>query len=239
MDHVIITYTNHRGESEGAPVTKTAPLSPAEELTNTGYASCARQWASDHSSPGYWADEMDTFHRLLPAGSILEIGAGGGRDAKELTARGYNYLGTDISPEMLTVAREELPTVEFQHRSVYDLETIGREFDGFWASAVLLHIPRQRIDVALRQIRTVVRPGGIGFISLKDGAGETVENEDVHGVQLRRLFVYWTKADFATVLDRNGYDLVRYSYHPRSPRTRWHSFIVQSRAAQRRSAGLF
>lgn len=197
-----------------------------ERLTTDGYDRCALAWSEEHGSPDYWAKEMAAFQTLLPAGRILEIGAGGGRDAKELIALGYQYVGTDISVGLLDVARRELPDHEFHEQSVYDL-SFPELFDGFWASAVLLHIPKRRIDQALRQIKSVVRPGGIGFISLKEGTGEAFETEIVGGHELKRFFAYWSEVEFSSVLARNCYEVVQHIYHPRSERTRWHCFLVQ------------
>lgn len=198
-----------------------------EHMTLAGYDRCAQSWADEHGAPGYWAEEIARFQTLLPAGRILEIGAGAGRDAKELIKIGYRYVGTDISVGFLNVARRALPGHEFHEQSVYDLSFPGQDpFDGFWASAVLLHIPKHRIDQALQRIKSVVRPGGVGFISLKDGTGEAVEVETVGGNELRRFFAYWSEPEFRSILARNGYTTQHYIYHPRSERTRWHCFLV-------------
>ena len=143
-------------------------LLPEEQMTLDAYNQVAAQWAAEHDDPEYWSLELDLFHQLLPQGSIVEIGSGGGRDAKELIAFGYHYTGTDISAGLLQVAQQALPGQTFVQQSVYDL-SFDQEFDGFWASAVLLHIPRSRIHQALSRIRQSLRVGAIGFISLKDG----------------------------------------------------------------------
>ncbi len=204
------------------------PLLPEEELTLGYYDRAAHQWSAEHGEPGYWELEMDLFHQLLPQGRILEIGSGGGRDAKELIALGYHYVGTDISSGLLEIARQALPGHTFIEQSVYDL-SFDNSFDGFWASAVLLHIPRLRIYQALKQIRHTQRPGGIGFISLKDGRGETIEVETIDDQEMYRHFTYWTREEFEPVLEVSGFELVDYVYQPRSLRTKWHSFFVRAR----------
>ena len=202
-------------------------LLPEEQLTLEAYDQVAAQWAAEHDDPKYWSLELDLFHQLLPQGSILEIGSGGGRDAKELIALGYHYTGTDISTGLLQVAKQALPGQIFVQQSVYDL-SFWPEFDGFWASAVLLHVPRSRIHQALSQIRRNLRVGAIGFISLKDGQGEQVETEIFDDREIRRHFTYWTREEFEAILPSASFELVDYIFHPRSARTRWHCFFVRA-----------
>lgn len=42
----------------------------------------------------------------------------------------------------------------------------------------------------------------------------------------RRLFAYWTKADFEEALHRNDFTILGYAYVPVSKRTNWHRFFV-------------
>lgn len=128
---------------------------------------------------------------LLPTGKVLEIGSGGGRDAKELIAKGYKYTGTDVSKGLLEEARKANPSTVFLRQSVYDLDFPDNTFDGFWASAVLLHIPKDRIDEALSRLRAVVRNDGIGFISIKQGEGQKIEEYEPDMEEKRtRLLAY-------------------------------------------------
>ncbi len=159
---------------------------------------------------------------------MIEIGTGGARDAPLLIQRGYGYVGSDISLGLIRLARKKLPGVQIVHQSVYELDFGSRQFDGFWASAVLLHIPRTRIDEALTRIRTVLRGGGIGFISLKEGNGEALErwegaDSDVHG----RLFVYYSREAFTEILKQNNFEIIDFIYHPMSEKTTWLCFFVR------------
>lgn len=205
-------------------------LLPEEQATKRTYDALAKTWALQHDASHFWVTEMQRFHELLSKGAILEIGTGGGRDGQELLALGYQYVGTDVSSGLLTVARETLPNQELYEQSVYDLTfSDKKKFDGFWSAATLLHIPKSRIDEALQRIKTVVKPGGIGFISLKDGEGEQVRIDEFGGSQFERFFAYWHKDEFVETLNRNGYTNIEYIHHPdgRKGRQPWHCFLVQ------------
>lgn len=107
-----------------------------EELTKQAYNAMGGDWFYSRNDAGFYHDEMKRFHELLPNGTILEIGACGGRDAKELVAFGYGYVGTDIAESFVEIARKEAPNLEFHLQGVYDLSFPDRPpFDGFWAAA--------------------------------------------------------------------------------------------------------
>lgn len=203
-------------------------LLPEEQVTKTTYNSLARLWSSEHNTPGFWQEEMQRFHSILPSGKVLEIGAGGGRDAQELVALGYQYVGTDISKGLLKVAQNKLPNQQFYEKSVYELDFNEELFDGFWASAVLLHIPKARINDAIAKIKSVLNRNAIGFISIKDGVGERIEIEEIGGERLERFFAYWSKDDFLNVLTIGGFETIDYTYRPMSANTKWHCFFVKS-----------
>jgi SAM-dependent methyltransferase len=201
-------------------------LTEDEQVTKEAYDKAASGWSDYFDNSGGWPLELGKFHKLLPVGKILEIGAGTGRDAKDLVKLGYEYVGTDVSDALLEIARKGLPKQKFVQMSVYDLD-FPEKFDGFWASAVLLHIPKRRIDEVLQRIKSTQKPGATGFISIKDGDGETMSSRNMRGIHTERFFALWSREDFEKVLKSNGYEILDYSYRIVSANTHWHMFIVK------------
>jgi SAM-dependent methyltransferase len=201
-----------------------------EQATIQTYDLNAESWANDHADVSGLKNTVAKFKKYLPNGTVVEIGSGGGRDAALLTESGYDYLGIDASKGMVAAAQRFNPGLKFKHMSVYDLPRLQRQFDGFWTAATLLHIPKKRTNEALQAISTVLKPGGVGFISMKDGDREEFEERKVSGRRERRIFAYWTKEDFEQALRRNGFLVLTYEYVPVSQRTNWHRFIVQKEA---------
>lgn len=57
---------------------------------------------------GHTAAEVEFFLRLFPlarGASVLDVGCGTGRHARELARRGYSVVGLDLAPRMVEVAR--------------------------------------------------------------------------------------------------------------------------------------
>lgn len=201
-----------------------------EQATIDTYNQVAKLWAAHYSDPKFWADEMRRFHELLPAGKILDVGAGAGRDVKPLLSLGYEYRGTEISEGLLKILRNKYPKQKFFRQNIYELH-FEHKFDGFWCAAVLLHIPKSRIAEALKAIKSVVKPGAVGFISIKDGKGEKMEYESWDdSKKRRRLFAYWPKDEFSNVLDGCNFEVLDYKYRPEQDRPiKWHCFFVRSK----------
>ncbi len=195
-------------------------LRDEEKKTIEYYDKHADEWSGGHNSDRFWGELFDKFKEFLPQGNVLEIGSGGGRDARELISMGYEYTGTDISEGLLTNARSMLPNAKFLKMSVYNLKFPKNTFDGFWASAILLHIPKDRINDALNKIRSVLKQGGVGFISLKEGQGEKVETET------QRLFTYYQSGEFKEILVNIGFKVL-YERRKDFPKTKWLAFIVK------------
>lgn len=62
----------------------------------------------------------------LPGRDVLDVACGTGKSLAPLVARGFRVVGCDISPEMLAVACEHHPQVEFHEADMRDLPDIGR-----------------------------------------------------------------------------------------------------------------
>ena len=107
---------------------------------------------------------------LPPGGSILELGCGAGNHCAEMMAAGFSVRATDGSPEMAEVASRRLGRAVDTMR--FDQLDADEAFDGVWASACLLHVPRDELTGILRRIRRALRREGIFYASFKLGASE-------------------------------------------------------------------
>ena len=119
-----------------------------------------------------WAKAPSTrltgFLALLPQrGAILELGCGAGNHAAEMLAAGFALRATDGSPEMAAIASQRLGhPVEAMRFDELDEREI---YDGVWASACLLHVPRDELAGVLARVRRALKPDGVFYGSYKIG----------------------------------------------------------------------
>ncbi|MCU1411425.1 MAG: hypothetical protein JWR04_2132 [Rhodoglobus sp.] len=77
------------------------------------------------------------------AGTILEVGCGGGYNSELIAhhAPGLRYTGVDLSEAMVEVSREKYPGRDFQVASALELPFDDGSFDVVVDGVALLHIP--------------------------------------------------------------------------------------------------
>jgi ubiquinone/menaquinone biosynthesis C-methylase UbiE len=182
-----------------------------------------------------YAKEYDIFFNLLSEDSlIVEIGCGIGRDAVRLAGK-YKYIGIDGSKSMLEIAKKNNPQAEFEVKDFYNLDFPNKTFDGFWAAASLLHVPKSEIVDVLKGIKRIIKDGGIGFISLKlkDSFDEGVIKENKKGIPTERYFAFYEEGEFNHFLEETGFKVIeetRIREEGDERKQVWLCYFVRSRA---------
>lgn len=109
--------------------------------------------------------------RVKPGSLIIDLGCGSGRDLKHFSDAGYVGVGLDYSLPLLRMAASysQQPVVLGDLRA---LPFNRHSFDVAWAIASLLHLPRDSVGTALREVRFCLKPRGTFFAAVKEGCGE-------------------------------------------------------------------
>ncbi len=120
---------------------------------------------------------------------LLDAGCGTGRDALSFVRKGYVVTAFDASPAMLRECRRKLRaeaengTDDKSRKAAevssnqcqeltFDEVDFRSEFDGIWAAAALLHVPKSQMVECLSRLVRSLRPDGVMFMSFKHGPGE-------------------------------------------------------------------
>ena len=107
---------------------------------------------------------------LCPGDRILDLGCGSGRDSKYFLERGYDVVPVDGSAEMCRVASEYLG-IPVQQKLFSEIE-YREEFDGIWACASLLHVPKVQIRDVMEKVSRALKEQGVLYASFKYGDDE-------------------------------------------------------------------
>jgi SAM-dependent methyltransferase len=149
------------------------------------------------------ADLSHLYDRFLPhlpaGGRILDVGCGSGRDLRAFMQRGFRALGIDSSRALVDLARsysgaecvvERIEDIAYEH-----------QFNGVWACASLLHIPRAAIEDALTRIHRALLPGGVLLASVQEGEGEHVSADG-------RLYSFYNESEFLRLVKEAGFGVL-------------------------------
>lgn len=136
-----------------------------DDATLQFYRDNARSYADWAKAP---SARLVRFMGLLPKGAeVLELGCGAGNHSAVMWEAGFSVHSTDGSPEMAEVASRRLgrpvDTMLF-----HELES-REAYDAVWASACLLHAPRDELTAILARIHRALKPGGLFYASFKQG----------------------------------------------------------------------
>jgi SAM-dependent methyltransferase len=148
--------------------------SPSFDPTVGYYNAHAARYAADTLS----LDMQGLYEPFLalvpPGGHILDAGCGSGRDSLAFLRRGYRVTAFDASAEMARLAGERtgrpVAVLRFQDVAYED------HFDGIWACASLLHVPRGQIGNVFAGLTRALRPGDVWYMSFKAGEAEGVRD---------------------------------------------------------------
>ena len=105
---------------------------------------------------------------------VLDFGCGSGRDTKHFLQKGYTVDAVDGSPELCRMA-SEYTGVEVKQMLFQELNAVGI-YDGAWACASILHLPKDELAGVLHSIATALKEEGILYASFKYGTFEGLRN---------------------------------------------------------------
>ncbi len=135
------------------------------------------------------------FLARVPKGSkILDAGCGSGRDSLYFKQHGYDIVSFDASEKLVEVGSKLIKKPVL--RLSFDEISFEKEFDGVWASASLLHIPKKRILPILEKLKKSLQKNGIFYVSCKYGEGE----RSING----RFFSYYNEETLEKIFNELG-----------------------------------
>ncbi len=134
-----------------------------------------------------FGDIQNRFLSFLPkGGTILDFGCGSGRDTKYFISKGFVVDAVDGSEKICNIARKNTG-IEVRQMFFSELEE-DEKYDGIWACASILHLPKDELKSVVVKMVKAVKPGGYIYISFKYGEFEGYRNE--------RYFTDFTKETF-------------------------------------------
>ena|SRR6516162_7159203 len=122
--------------------------------------------------------------------TILDVGAGSGRDAAWLAAKSYEVIAVEPSANMRAAAARLHPEAKVHWISdtlpaLGAVTRSGLSFDLILLSAVWMHVPAGDRPRAFRKLINLLKPGGLIAITLRHGPAEP--ERAIHPVSLAEV----------------------------------------------------
>lgn len=144
--------------------------------------------------------------------SVLDLGCGNGALTKALCDRGYAAKGLDASAELLAIAREKYPEIDFMQGDATNF-SLSEPADAVFSNAVFHWIDRDRQRDMLRCVYDALKEGG-QFAFEFGGHGN---NQRIHGAlaaafrkrgyRYNMPFYFPTVGEYAALLEEAGFDV--------------------------------
>jgi SAM-dependent methyltransferase len=125
--------------------------------------------------------------------TVLDIGAGSGRDAAWLAKRGHEVVAVEPSAALRRLGQEQHrhPRIRWINDRLPELSVVSRlgmSFDLILLSAVWMHVPPSSRARAFRKLITLLKPGGLLAVTLRQGPPDTERGmHEVSVDELRQL----------------------------------------------------
>lgn len=149
-----------------------------DDDTIATYQSVADEYRERHDDRSVVADLVDEFLDAVEEatdgepGCVADVGCGPGWESATFAERGHDVVGADLTPAFLRAAREQAPDAAFGRMDMRHLGLVDDAFDGLWACASFLHVPREDAPTTLAEFHRALRSGGVLSLSVKRGDGE-------------------------------------------------------------------
>lgn len=161
----------------------------------------------------YLLDESLLFIKNLQGKKILDLGSGPGRDSLFFKNKGLKPICIDISEKMIELCKKK--GLEAHKMDIEDLKFDDNSFDGIWANASLLHLPKNRINPVLLKIKNLLKENGIFFISMiKKGVSEGLHENVHHYPGNKRYFSLFNEKELENLLTPNFHIIYKFVKSP-------------------------
>ncbi|MBQ3666225.1 MAG: class I SAM-dependent methyltransferase [Lachnospiraceae bacterium] len=138
-----------------------------------------------------FSEVEDKFLSLLPKGGfLLDFGCGSGRDTKYFIKNGFTVDATDGSEKLCRIA--EINTGIKVKRMLFSELDEDSKYDGIWACASILHLPKRELRSVFEKMLKAVKPLGYIYTSFK--------YSEFEGVRGDRYFTDFTSETFQSFI---------------------------------------
>jgi SAM-dependent methyltransferase len=134
-------------------------------------------------------------------GWVVDLGCGPGHVAKYLREQGVSVIGVDLSAEMIRVAGDLSPGIDFRVGDMRRLDFDDASLAGVVAFYSIVHFDSAELGAVFREVRRVLRPDGLALVSFHIG-DQVVHVDDLYGAPVSLDFRFHVPDEVIEALRR-------------------------------------
>jgi SAM-dependent methyltransferase len=176
--------------------------------------------------------------QLAQGGEVLDIGCGPGQVARYLSEAGVSAFGLDLSARMVEHARRLNPGIAFREGDMFALDLPNESVAGIVAFYAIVNIPDDLLPDVFREMRRVLRPGGLLLLAFHIG-DEVLHPQEIFGLPISMEFFMFQPSAIAQLLNDAGFVveevLERQPYAPEVEYQSRRAYIFAARSGKEHS----
>ncbi len=158
-----------------------------------------------------YADTLDFFcDELKPGADVLELACGPGNVSKYVLNKrpDLQWLGTDLAPNMLTLAKENNPRATFELMDARKIGNLNKQVDAVLCGFCLPYLSKEEAIQLIRDAAKILKSGGILYLSTMED--DYTKSEYKKGSGGDELFMYFHEGEYLkTAILESGYELLK------------------------------
>ena len=109
--------------------------------------------------------------QLDPCAKVLELGCGPGMITKYLLSKKpqLQILGTDLAPNMIDLAKKNIPNAVFQVMDCRDIANLDRKFNAIVAGFCIPYLTPSEVKLFIKDCTELLESNGLFYVSFVPG----------------------------------------------------------------------
>ncbi len=145
---------------------------------------------------------------------ILDLGCGMGHYSKYIKSKGFQVCGVDFSDQLLNIAREHNPEIQFIEADICDLpENLGQNFDGILLAYVIQHLSKEETKKVLLDCHNYITDLCQVLIFFRAG-NQLKKEKEPFDESFEYTIKEYNEKEITALLNECGYDVIEIEEQP-------------------------
>jgi cyclopropane fatty-acyl-phospholipid synthase-like methyltransferase len=165
----------------------------------------AKQYQDKYMAHGPYVETYSYLAGLVKEGSsVLDVGCGPANISKFLSdcIAALTIHGCDLSPQMINLAKQNLPNGHFELRDSRDLKSILAKYDVVISGFCFPYLTDTEVREFISETQAHLNAGGLFYLSTMEGKYSDSGYPDENAVE--RLYTYYHQEEFLVECLKNA-----------------------------------